>query len=289
MIKCPESKCISNILRQNSNGLRKKLYTVFEESILSSDGEVQFIQSLVKKLDASLESLRINGLEISCRSKVIHQRPIVIYSDSKCELGDLLVVVKYHLSSGEIETKSIIYQVKLSRKNSLNCTIDEKQLKLLSKWPEFSFGRAENKFNIRPHTLELGSFMLEPRNPKSGCYLSNNRNHCYGITPYALLVHDIGPRTVNINSFPYTRGDVHNFFSHIVFEIGEHHQNKNVKRLIDALYRYAELAPDPPDEFKGYSKKSKKDGFAIIEINIKKDENIASSNKSNHLCRKFWL
>jgi len=78
-----------------------------------------------------------------------------------------------------------------------------------------------------------------------------------------------GPKEISIPSLPYTRSDVNNFFSHLAFEIGEHHSNKPVKQLVDALYRYVGMEPDPSHEFDGYWEEIKDDGFAIIEINIK--------------------
>jgi|GEM_PF-2814250 hypothetical protein len=73
---------------------------------------------------------------------------------------------------------------------------------------------------------------------------------------------------LEVRSLPYTRGDASNFFSHIAFEIGEHHNNQPVKQLIEALYRFVGLSPDPPDEFEDFRIDTKDDAFAVIEINI---------------------
>jgi hypothetical protein len=81
-------------------------------------------------------------------------------------------------------------------------------------------------------------------------------------------------RSVDINSFPYTRGDAENFLNHLLFEIGEHHSNQDnqeIQNLINALYRYVEWEPDPPEEFDGFSVKKEHEGFAAIEISIKSD------------------
>jgi hypothetical protein len=204
---------------------------------------------------------------------IIHQKPIVQTNNFNCELGDLLIVIKYILSPTVFEAKSIIYQVKLStNKYSHKCTIDQNQLKLLSDWPDFSFGKistgGQKTYSIKPKTVEFGSFMLELRNPTPQKYLPM-KYRCYGICPDALLVNLLGPKTVKLNSINYAKGDVHNFFSHLTFEIGEHHSYPDVADLVEALYRYVGLKPDPPAEFDGYSEKSEDDGFAVIEINIK--------------------
>ncbi len=267
-----EAKTISTLLRIDSRKIKSRLYSAFENSIVGCNREVQFLQNITAEINSNFNNLNISGLSFSCRTNTIHQKPIVsLPSGKRCELGDLLVVVKYQLSSGDLEVKSIIYQVKLTQVNSLTCNIDQTQLDLLTSWPSFSFGRASNggpvTYNINPHTLEFGSFMLEQRNPSPGSYL-RRQYRSYGICPFAMLVNRIGPNTVDITQFPYTKGDVHNFFSHIIFEIGEHHINPPAKNLVDALYRHVGLSPDPPDEFNEYQGYTDDDGFAVIEIKI---------------------
>ena len=117
-------------------------------------------------------------------------------------------------------------------------------------------------------TLEFGSFMLEPRQGNVRL-----RYLYYGACPCAMIVRENRPKQISIPSLPYTRSDVNNFFSHLAFEIGEHHSNKPVKQLVDALYRYVGMEPDPSHEFDGYWEEIKDDGFAIIEINIRSINN----------------
>jgi len=270
-----ETKTMSTLLRINSRNIKSGLYSAFESSIVGCNSEIQFLRNLITNMNNFLSNLNISGLSLSCRAKEIHQKPIVSLSPRRCELGDLLVVVKYHLPSGDFEAKSIIYQIKLTKGNSLTCDIDQTQLDLLCNWPQFSFGKASGggpkTYNISPHTLEFGSFMLEQRSPSPRSYLIG-KYRCYGLCPYAMLVHSIGPRSIKINYSLYTRGDAHHFFSHLIFEVGEHHVYQPVKDLVDALYRYMGLAPDPPDEFSGYGEIIENDGFAIMEINVKTKE-----------------
>ena len=214
----PNSKILSTLLRLNSSKIRSQLYDVFESSIVGCRGEIRFIRNLLRNLQGTLASLRIEGLFISSRFEEIHQKPIVTSPIGRCELGDLLVVIKYHCAPGVFEAKSIIYQVKLANGSSSSCSIDQTQMNLLCDWPVFSFGKLANggprNYHVSPTTLEFGSFMLEPRNPLPRAYMSG-KYRCYGCCPNARLVREIGPSTVNIRSIPYSRGDAQNFFSHL--------------------------------------------------------------------------
>lgn len=266
-----EAKEVSNVLRQHSAPLRNAIFTAFENAILGCTKEVKFFRELIKELDSRLSQIKISNIKITCRHIEIHQKPIVKTSTGNCELGDLLIVVKYHLQDFTIEAKSIIYQVKLSDYSSKKCSIDQIQLNLLKNWVPFEFGRKRNgglqQYFIQPQTLEFGSYMLEPRDPVQGDFIPNKAK-CYGTCPSAWSVHQEGTRTVDLTSLQYTRGDAQTLLSHLIFEIGEHHNNRPVQQLIDALYRYAGLSPDPPDEFENFWEEMEEDGFAILEINV---------------------
>lgn len=269
------SKEIATILEANSAVLKNGLYSAFDASLVGCTNELQFLRSLIKEITRFLAGLSIPGVQLGARLQEIHQKPIVIYGPDKkqCELGDLLVVVKYYDSLGSFEAKSIIYQIKLAKKNTTRCDIIPKQLDLLCDWPSFSFGKASSggpqSYTINPVTLEFGSFLLEQRAPQSGNYLQF-KHRCYGVGPHARLVRQIGPYSIDITQPIYARGDANNFFSHLVFEIGEHHSNQPVRDLIEALYRYAGLSPDPPCEFDGYSSEEGDGGFAVLEISVKR-------------------
>jgi len=262
------SKNISVTIRQHAQSIRSGLHTAFEVSILGCQKELQFLNNLLSQIGTYLNSLSIPGVQFSVRQKLIHQKPLVNTQNGRCEIGDLLIIVKYHQPTGAVETKSIIYQVKLCRSGTHVCNISQPQLNLLCEWPQFSFGSAT--YNVTPQFLEFGSYMLEPRNAAPGNYLPH-KYQCYGISPDAPLVRAFGPAAVNITSLVYARGDANNFFSHLIFEIGEHHNNQTVKNLIDALYRYMGWLPDPPNEFKEDYIEYKDDGFGIIEVNVKGD------------------
>lgn len=270
MFKTRKAKLISNLLRQEYREVRYPLQQAFRESVLNATTEVDFFRRLIRALEARLSDVSLPGIVVSCRTAEIHQKPIVRSELGRCELGDLLVVVKYKWVSQPIEAKSIIYQVKLSADSeSTNYHINQTQLELLSRWPTFEFGRTQagySTYSIRPRTLEFGSYMLEPRSPPR---TYRPKYGCFGACPHAEAVMSIRSSTIDVRNFKYVRGDVSSFFSHIAFEIGEHHSNRQVSNLIDALYRFADMTPDPPKEFIEFSSEASDTAtFGIMEITV---------------------
>ena len=267
----PDAKETANEIRRRASQIRPVIKQAFEQAILGATGEVQFITNLSAELQTACQQLAQQGIPFSCTVSLVHQNPIVkvVNTRARCELADILVVVKYHLPGGVREKNSILYQVKMTRKGSTQFTIDQTQLELLSKWPKFEFGRRATgrpiQYTVQPVGLEFGSYMLEPRNPNQGTNIMNPRN-AYGAMPNAHLVRSQGPNTVDLRKLPYTRGDVQGFFSLLAFEVGEHNTNTTVWNLVDALYRYAGMTPDPPNEFEGYS--DHKGIFVVIEIRV---------------------
>lgn len=183
-----DTKELSCKVQTQAATIRKCLYPVFENAISNAATELKFLQNLTNDFPTAFGKIPF----MTCRVSKIHGKPIVKGPDNKpmCELGDLLVVVKYHLPGGIIETKSIIYQVKLSRGESTTYDISAKQCLLLSQWPQFSFGRGTDGkpqvFNLLPKTLEFGSYMLEPREG----FRRIGRWRGYGIAPTAIRVYE---------------------------------------------------------------------------------------------------
>src|SRR6202011_893124 len=147
----------------------------------------------------------------------------------------------------------------------------------------FEFGLLSSggpcRYTVEPKTLEFGSFMLMERAPAKGSFVPCRTHFCninaYGISPHALAVRRRGPTTVDISNFPYAANAADVFFSHVAFEMGEHHDfNAPINELVSAVYRHLGLAPDPPGEFEGYtlSVGEEEPGFGIIEITVKPGE-----------------
>lgn len=270
MFLSADAKLLSIKLRKGSRTIKIELDDAFERAIVNCGLETDFIDNLVKEIQVAVASLKTSGLPLYIRVAKTHQKPIVRFDNSRCELADLLVVTKYRLPNGVVEKKSVLYQVKMAKQaGSGMCDIDQTQLRLLRDWPPFQFGRQSKggvrTYTVEPRGLEFGSYMLEPRNPNKGQYVYPNKN-MYGTVPTALTVNSEGPHSVDLGRLPYTRGDSQGILSQILFEIGEHHVDQEVSDLIDALYRHLNLSPDPHGEFEGFYSDDPKKRFVIIEL-----------------------
>lgn len=267
-----DAKVLSIRLRKDSRVIKKELDDAFERAVVNCVLETHFIDNLVREIQVAVANLRTSGLPLHIRVAKTHQKPIVRFNNSRCELADLLVVSKYRPASGFVEKKSVLYQVKMAKYVASGlCDIDPTQLRLLRDWPPFQFGHQSKggvqTYTVNPSGLEFGSYMLEPRSPNKGQYVYPNKN-MYGTVPTALTVHSEGPHSVDLARLPYTRGDSQGILSQILFEIGEHHVNQRVSDLIDAIYRHLSLNPDPHGEFEGFYTEDSEKRFAIIELTV---------------------
>lgn len=279
------AKQLSQALKREGRDIFTEVHQSFENAVVGNTREVDFLRVLIKEMSARCGNMTIPGATITSRFAEIHQKPIVETPNYRCELGDLLVVVKYRLLDHTTESKSILYQVKLSDTTRTKYKIDQNQLDLLTNWPEFAFGRAihgpKNKFRIAPNTAEFGSYLLAPRNPEKGQTLAweadipavlgigtGSLPPTYGVCPTALQCQALGPRSVKVDEKMLdVLADVDAFLSHLCFQIGESHTNVGVKNLISALYRYADLEPDPPHEFDDFSSEESRDvQFSVLEL-----------------------
>ncbi len=273
---------IGDAIRWNAGAFRDAISRAFQNAILNEKKEVSFFRKLLREVKINLDALTSDELRVVCRVKEVHQKPRVKVTTPRtfqCELADLLVVVKYAIDQAATERKSLLYQVKLCDSGTSLCKVDLNQLELLSDWPKFEFGRLGNGgpavYSLEPKTLEFGSFMLMQRSPGAGQFVPCRTHFCnlnaYGVSPHALAVKRFGSQVVDIASFPYASNAAELFFSHLAFEIGEHHDyNPLIANLVWALYRHLQLDPDPPNEFEGYMRVANEDepGFAIIEITV---------------------
>jgi hypothetical protein len=286
MIDSPDAKRLSTILRRNAAEVFGAVNLAFADAVVGKRREVDLLDALLSELSNRLESLMVPGVLFRCRSARLHQKPIVKTMHGSCELGDLMIVVKYLLRDATVECKSIIYQLKLSVARTSVYNVDRNQLALLKDWPPFEFGWKSDgnsrAYDIHPHTLEFGSYMLQPRNADPADRLrdwdrdvpllmgpgSLQWERTYGVCPTAWHCAELGPSKINVERksvalFP----DADAFVSHICFQSGESHFNRPVGHLVEALYRYIGLSPDPPDEFDGFAgSENQDDGFAILEI-----------------------
>ena len=276
----PHSAGIASTIRSLQPTLSSILFTAIESSIVGND-EVPFINSLVPQLDHVLgTTLRSLGVSASTRSQSVHGRPLVDYVDStgvsrRCELADILFVVKYQQPGGGYEARYALYQAKCARTPaSTRCAIDPIQLELLRTWPSFSFGLAAHggpvSYAFAPLPADdFGSYVLMQRRPALGGQLvpagPPPNSPCYGWITAADAVHRAGPVSVDFVHVPSHSCPDEMLFEQLAFSYGEPDGNPNVKALVDALYRYVGLLPDPPAEFDGYQGQG---AFWVLECRI---------------------
>ena len=277
------AEIIANEVRWSADVIRSIFAGAFGKAIVNENLEVLFFRKLLREVEDGLNGISPPGLNITCRTKEIHQKPRVKVQQPhpfECELADLLVVVKYAIDASNIERKSLFYQVKLCNSGTRECDIDFNQLELLCDWPGFEFGLKSTGgpryYSIQPHTLEFGSYMLMLRGPAPEDFVLCQSHFChagsYGISPHALAVRKTGSRVVDVSDIPYAGNAAEVFFSHLAFEIGEHHDfNPAVNDLVQALYRHLGVDPDPPGEFDGYFRDCNEEepGFYLIEITVR--------------------
>lgn len=282
-----EAKVLSHTLSAHALVLFEALGGAIKNALVGKNLEREVLEGLLTELPAHLEALEIPDVKFQCRHKKIHQKPIVSTPAGRCELGDMLVVVKYHLPDHTCVAKSIVYQLKLATAGKTSCRIDKKQLALLRDWPCFSFGQRRDggsqEYLIRPESMEFGSYMLEPRCPEAkhgeGRWLVSRGTPFgasittffspYGSCPTAWQCIEDSQTSADIHpSHPTVLPDVFAFLAHLLFQSGEPHSNHDVHRLVSALYRFTGLAPDPPDEFVEFQKRDEDDGFLVLEINV---------------------
>jgi hypothetical protein len=300
LIKSEKNKEIAAWLRSGAEFISARVADAFEQAVVGRGSEILFFRELIANLKRRLEPLRIPGARFSCRLAEIHQKPIVETPNYRCELGDLLMVVKYHPIEADSEVKSIIYQVKMADKGSSNqrCKLDKNQLNLLTRWPEFRFGRKADggtrAYRIAPSSLEFGSYLLAPRSARQGQVLTPWEvdtpldfgtaslvwKRSYGLGPTAWDCYAEGTASIPLTKSAHLVADVDAVVGHLLFSKGENHLNSEVRELVAALYRYVGLDPDPPAEFDGFSTEpGREKGFAVLEVNVEQTASLYEVRK----------
>ena len=283
MFRTKTAKIVSTVIRSNPRSVQSAIADTIKTAVLGAD-EVPFIKRFEAEWPNRIETA-IQGLGLQCKCDAIsvHQKPQVWFNDSsasrvRCELGDILLVVKYVVGPGQFEAKSVIYQAKMTdTKHPTKCKINQRQLELLRDWPAFELGRNSQgqavPYVLNPTTTEFGSYMLMRRRPNIGEYVSLYRQD-YGVAPNALQVSTAGPNTVDITTIPHTLLVKSALFNQVAFIHGEPHVGYGIQRLINTIYRYVGWKPDPPDEFMGYiGNNSEGEGaFLVVQVTIGLEE-----------------
>jgi hypothetical protein len=187
-----------------------------------------------------------------------------------CELGDYFINVKRYGTNGIIDRRLVIYQFKYGN-HSGKWTIDPVQLELLSRWPQFRFGKLgfdDKSYNLRPQTKDMGSYWFVQRN-------SRYYNQVCSAYDVAHVLTSKGGRNIITE-------DVCHYYPHIssiaillqmMGRYGEPIENNtDIEDFLHALYRITGLEKDPPDEFSGFSQETENKSFWGTEISIKLSE-----------------
>lgn len=275
----------------------EKIWQAFKSAVPGQSQERELLENLASNLEKGLTG-QYGGLHIECRAAGIHARPMVSATHGRCELGDLLVHVKYVSNDGTTESRTIIYQLKLTSGKSRACTINSKQLELLYRWPPFEFGDeldgTPRRYAIAPQCAEFGSYLLEPSHatearcvgPKwkyPGMIYSHNDSRVLtsGLAPTAWWCRTAETRSINLSRQHCTDTDIGAFLGHLMLERGQPSggANPEVQRLVDALYRLVGLEPRYPKEFDNWlhTNGHLPDAFYVVEIKVARRESDLSA------------
>ena len=282
MFPSPRAIEISSAIGAHFANLVEEITKIQISAHSVSSGEVEYFRHFFKPLETMLNGFHIKGISFRCRTVEIHQKPIVKYGrNSKCELGDYFVNIKYIDKRKLLGRKLIIYQFKMDQ-HPLSWKIDKKQLKLLCEWPTFKFGnkiKGYNTFTLTPKTPDLGSYWLASKQPIISKFSIGDPWRRY----FQLDFYDIVKTSSSIKreltrrSFNFTISPP--YFDHglfgavsLVLQLMWRHgefieAGTPFDDFLDTLYRYVNWAPDPKGEFDGFkSENENKSGFWGVEI-----------------------
>lgn len=270
---------------------------LLNEAIELKNTEPAIVKCFIDNLESKVQQrIRITDKNksslVKIRAKCIHKRPLIIFpyapykspcGVSRMELGDILFRVKIkefkHNSTIEFDKISIA-QAKLSKDQSRKNTTSSKitwfipkhQHEFLSnpaRYP-FEFGRKYNisrVWRIKPTSRWLFQYLLMSKQVVILSYSYNPKKIISKSCKDVRLKMD-RPPLYFIEPFSKRRFPLFRFFllKFLKGQIGDTiTKNLILKELVDKLYEFVKLAPDPIEDFLGYTT----DGvFAIVEITV---------------------
>jgi hypothetical protein len=263
-------KEIAAKIKSFNRDIVSNLRNIHVQAVTNTKTEVKYFQNYFPAFEGYINSLRVPGINFSCRTKEIHGKPIVSYgSNQRCELGDYIVVVKYKNGAVVIGRKVIVCQHKRNYKKSWS--INQKQLTLLRDWPTFTFGKVANGYNtfsLNPSRPEFGCFVLVADYSK-GMFLSNLYGNAYEIS----LIQD-GDKIKESDSYKFWYDSQIALNHLLIWEFGEPIVPGNdIEKFTSALYRYLDWEEDPPDEFAEFQEPTEEGGFWGVEITVTLGDN----------------
>ncbi|MFZ5767613.1 MAG: hypothetical protein ACOY3F_02840 [Bacillota bacterium] len=304
---------IAVLIEEDAIAIMRVLCLANRQALSTAATEVHYVRTFAERVENAWGSTvwgsGTRRLQVRTRVKSIHGRAIVeiIAGGSRCELGDLLLVVKYAKGATVLGQKVVVFQAKLDRSG---WDINPIQHRLLSEWPPFRFGNAQrhagpHQFDLRPREREFGSYLLARRDglPQGypGCYdfcplplltdwrilVAATSSTLMPGTPVVFHAHYPYPwvlvaiacdapavpqrKRLHPHHLRYGRCLVFELFDLLTWRRGEWVEpGSTMHEFVSALYRLVGLQEDPPGEFEGYHQED--GGFTILEITVASPE-----------------
>lgn len=230
---------------------------------------------------------------LDIKAKVVHQKPYALFDPNnvpcgkkKLELGDILFVVKYvHTPMRPIEMRSSFLQAKLTKKNTWKITAHQQEFLMNPNKYKFKFGKKwGKKYQERQITSKskwLFTYLLMSTqfpnltaNPEIVDLWRQKPCKDYTI-PANFLVPVFYSKTPTFSGFVWYNKFISGGYALWLYKflrkngLGGHIVNNGrvsnleLKDLVDAIYRFVRLQPDPPDEFEGYYEEGT---FGVVEF-----------------------
>jgi hypothetical protein len=207
-----------------------------------------------------------NGSLIRVRSGFTHRKPMVNLTTpylgvAKCELGDILFVLKIIEKKQLLVYKASLQQVKISSKSSYDIPIH--QWKLYKDFSKISFSFNGKTWNIKPRTKYFANFLISDL---ADFHIINNRSSF----PIGYEINQ-NPTEVRLKKFvsEYSYLSFYSFITQFMKgKIAENVKHGKMKKFVESLYISCGLLPDPPEKYFEYKEPG---GFGIIEITIKRE------------------
>lgn len=230
---------------------------------------------------------------LDIKAKVVHQKPYALFDPNngpcgrkKLELGDILFVVKYvHPLMELIEMRASFLQAKLTKKDTWKITAHQQEFLMNPNKYKFKFGKKwGKKYQERQITSKskwLFTYLLMsnqfPNLAASPEIVELWRQiSCkdYPI-PADFFVPVFYSKTPTFSGITWYNRFVGGRYALWLYKFlkmqgiggylinNRHLSNRELKDLVDTIYRFVGLQPDPPDEFEGYYEEGT---FGVVEF-----------------------
>jgi hypothetical protein len=249
---------------------------IIEESVCrfgrEAGGEVEAVKAFSESLNSwpLVNSLKLaNRDRITIRSVFVHRRPLVKFVDpanycghGHSELGDLLFIVKRFKGGRVVDYRGSFAQSKLG---SSSWSIPSHQYGFMRRMNSTTF-----EFGDRAGE-RLKWCLVAPRWSFSFLFIGERFSLNADVRNLRLFSPgDCRPFTAKLDSMRRSSTNMR-LSEFLAAFLGEEpgfgfKVRGRMKSLMHVLYRFANLEPDPPDEFEGFY--SKDGGFTLVEFTV---------------------